>query len=163
MKTLYARPLLAAILAVTLVGGPISPAFGQEAPQTPQAAPAKTATPIVPVALGSAKHNYTRGPKFFPNLLAPYSPISIAAPGLTNSPRIDQLIHDGKLELSMQEAVELALENSMDIVVQRYNPWFADTSILKANAGGFGFTTPGAVFGSSSANKTVALGRSRPG
>jgi outer membrane protein len=155
MKTLYARPLLAAILAVTLVGGPISPAFGQEAPQTPQAAPAKTATPIVPVALGSAKHNYTRGPKFFPNLLAPYSPISIAAPGLTNSPRIDQLIHDGKLELSMQEAVELALENSMDIVVQRYNPWFADTSILKASAGGFGFATPGAVFGSSSANNPL--------
>src|SRR5882762_4295103 len=155
MKTLYARQLLAAILAVTLVGGPISPAFGQEAPQTPQAAPAKTATPIVPVALGSAKHNYTRGPKFFPNLLAPYSPISIAAPGLTNSPRIDQLIHDGKLELSMQEAVELALENSMDIVVQRYNPWFADTSILKANAGGFGFSTPGAVFGGSSANNPL--------
>ena len=155
MKTLYARPLLAAILAVTLVGGSIAPAFGQEAPQTPQAAPAKTATPIVPVALGSAKHNYTRGPKFFPNLLAPYSPISIEAPGLTNSPRIDQLIHDGKLELSMQEALELALENSMDIVVQRYNPWFADTSILKATAGGFGFTTPGAVFGGSSANNPL--------
>jgi outer membrane protein len=155
MKTLYARPLLAAILAVTLVGGPVSPAFGQEAPQTPQAVPAKTAAPIVPVALGSAKHNYTRGPKFFPSLLAPYSPISIEAPGLTNSPRIDQLIHDGKLELSMQEAVELALENSMDIVVQRYNPWFADTSILKAEAGGFGFATPGAVFGSSSANNPL--------
>jgi len=43
----------------------------------------------------------------------------------------------------------------MDIVVQRYNPWFADTSILKANAGGFGFTTPGAVFGSSSANNPL--------
>src|SRR6266403_70481 len=158
MKTLYARPLLAAILAVTLVGGPISPAFGQEAPQTPQAAPAKTATPIVPVALGSAKHNYTRGPKFFPNLLAPYSPISIAAPGLTNSPRIDQLIHDGKLELSMQEAVELALENSMDIVVQRYNPWFADVNILKASAGGFGGATPGAFFAGSTANNPLTSG-----
>src|SRR5947208_2094675 len=155
MKTLSARPRLAAILAVTLVGGPISPAFGQEAPQTPQPAPAKTAVPIVPVALGSAKHNYTRGPKFFPNLLTPYSPISIEAAGLTNSPRIDQLIHDGKLELSMQEAVELALENSMDIVVQRYNPWFADTGVLKAKAGGFGGTTPGAVFGGSSANNPL--------
>ena len=31
MKTLYARPLLAAILDVTLVGGPVSPAFGQDA------------------------------------------------------------------------------------------------------------------------------------
>src|SRR6266566_5013628 len=155
MKTLYARPLLAAILTVTLVGGPISPAFGQEAPQNPQAAPAKTATPIVPVSLGSAKYNYTRAPRPFPNLFAPYSPIKIEPAGLTNSPRVDQLIHDGKLELSMQEAVELALENSLDIVVQRYNPWFADTSILKANAGGFGGATPGAVFGGSSANNPL--------
>src|SRR5467141_4811754 len=151
MKTLYARPLLAAILAVTLVGGPISPAFGQDAQQNPPATQAKPATAIVPVSLGSAKYSYTRAPRPFPNLLAPYSPIKIAAPVLTNSPRVDQLIHDGKLELSMQEAVELALENSMDIVVQRYNPWFADTGILKAESGGFGGTTPGAVFGGSTA------------
>ena len=155
MKTLYARPLLAAILAATLVGGPISPAFGQDAPQNPQAAPAKTAAPIVPVSLGSAKHNYSRSPRAFPNLLAPYSPIKIEAPGLTNSPRIDQLIHDGKLELSLQETVELALENSMDIVVQRYNPWFADVGILKANAGGFSGVTPGAVFGGSTSNNPL--------
>src|SRR5712692_5292223 len=155
MKTLYARPLLAAVLAATLVGGPISPAFGQDAPQNPQAAPAKTATPIVPVSLGSAKHNYSRSPRAFPNLLAPYSPIKIEAPGLTNSPRIDQLIHDGKLELSLQETVELALENSMDIVVQRYNPWFADVGILKANAGGFSGVTPGAVFGGSTSNNPL--------
>jgi outer membrane protein len=155
MKTLYARPLLAAILAVTLVGGPVSPAFGQDAPQNPQAPQAKPATAIVPISLGSAKYNYTRAPRPFPNLFAPYSPIKIEAPNLTNSPRVDQLIHDGKLELSMQEAVELALENSMDIVVQRYNPWFADTGILKAKAGGFGGTTPGAAFGGSTANNPL--------
>jgi outer membrane protein len=39
--------------------------------------------------------------------------------------------------------------------VQRYNPWFADTGILKAEAGGFGGTTPGAVFGGSSANNPL--------
>src|SRR5438132_1969686 len=155
MKTLYARPLLAAILTATLVEGPISPACAQDAPQNPPVATAKPATPIEPVSLGSAKYNYTRAPKPFPNLLAPYSPIKIASPVLTNSPRIEQLIHEGKLELSMQEAVELALENSMDIVVQRYNPWFADTGILKAKAGGFGGTTPGAVFGGSSANNPL--------
>src|SRR5438309_5376654 len=155
MKTLYARPLLAAILTATLVGGPISPAFAQDAPQNPPAAPAKPATPIEPVSLGTAEYDYTRAPKPFPNLLAPYSPIKIASPVLTNSLRIEQLIHEGKLELSMQEAVELALENSLDIVVQRYNPWFADTGILKAKAGGFGGTTPGAVFGGSSANNPL--------
>src|SRR2546429_8321598 len=155
MKTLYARPLLAAILTATLVGGPISPAFAQDAPQNPQAAQPKPATATVPVSLGTAKYNYPRAPKPFPNLFAPYSPIKIPAPVLTNSPRIDQLIHEGKIELSMQEAVELALENSLDIVVQRYNPWFADTGILKANAGGFGGVTPGAVFGGSSANNPL--------
>jgi outer membrane protein len=152
MKTLYARPLLAAVLAVTLVGGPASPAFAQDAPQNPQPAPAKTAAPILPVSLGSAKYKYSRAPKAFPNIIAPYSPIRIDAPGLTNSPRIDQLIHDGKLELSLQEAVELALENSMDIVVQRYNPWIVDTGILKAQAGGFGVAGPGAAYAGSNAN-----------
>ena len=50
---------------------------------------------------------------------------------LTNSPRLEQLIHDNKLELSLQDAIALAMENSMDIVVQRYNPWMADVSMLK--------------------------------
>ena len=152
MKTLSARPLLAAILAATLVGGPVSPAFGQDTPQNAQAAPVKPATTAVPVSLGSAKYNYSRAPRAFPNIFAPYAPIKIGEPGLTNSPRVDHLIHDGKLELSLQEAVELALENNMDIVVQRYNPWFADTGILKAKSGGSGGGTPGAVFGGSTAN-----------
>src|SRR5947199_5843558 len=155
MKTLSARPLLAAILAVTLVGGPTSPAFGQDTPQNAQAAPDKPATTAVPVSLGSAKFNYSRAPRAFPNIFAPYAPIKIGEPGLTNSPRVDQLIHDGKLELSLQEAVELALENNMDIVVQRYNPWFADTGILKAKAGGFGGATPGAICGGSSASNPL--------
>ena len=155
MKTLHARPLLAAVLAVTLVGGPISPAFGQDAPQNPPAAQAKPATTIVPISLGSAKYDYSRAPRAFPNIINPYRSISIGEPGLTNSPRVDQLIHDGKLELSLQEAVELTLENSMDIVVQRYNPWFADTGILKAKSGGFGGTVPGAFFGGSTANNPL--------
>jgi outer membrane protein len=152
MKTLSARPLLAAILAVMLVVGPGSPAFGQDTPQNAQAAPAKPETTAVPVSLGSAKYNFSHAPRAFPNIFAPYAPIKIGEPGLTNSPRVDQLIHDGKLELSMQEAVELALENNMDIVVQRYNPWFADTGILRAKSGGSGGGTPGAVFGGSTAN-----------
>jgi outer membrane protein len=155
MKTLYARPLLAAVLAGSLVGGPISPAFAQDAPQNPQAAPAKTSSPAVPVSLGSAKYNFTRAPKAFPTIFAPYTPIRIEEPSLVNSPRVDQLIHDGKLELSLQDTVELALENSMDIVVQRYNPWFADAGILKATAGGFSGATPGALFGGSTSNNPL--------
>src|SRR5260370_12591352 len=100
MKMLYVRPLVAAILAVALVGGSISPAFGQETPQSPQATPAKTAAPIVPVSLGSAKYNYSRAPKAFPSLLAPYSPLKIQDPNLTTSPPIHQLIHHRNLQLA---------------------------------------------------------------
>lgn len=152
MKTLHARPLLAAVLAGTLIGGPISPAFGQDVQQNPAAAPAKASPTAIPVSLGSAKYNFARAPKPFPNLLAPYRPVSIEAPGLTNSPRVEQLIHDGKLELALQDAVELALENSMDIAVQRYYPWIADVSMLKADSGSSGYGTPGAALAGSSAN-----------
>ncbi len=135
-----ARPTLAAFLAVVVAGGPVwaqdqpqqqpTPAPerpGLPTPQTPAqevyTAPAKN--PPIPVSLGSSKYHYTRAPKPFPSLIAPYRPILIPEPVLTNSPRVDQLIHDGKLELTLQDAVELALENSMDIAVSRYNPWFA--------------------------------------
>ncbi len=152
MKTQFARPLLAALLAATLVGGPISPAFGQEAPQNPQAAPAKPPAPAVPVSLGTAKYHFSRPPRAFPNLINPYRPIKIDEPVLTNSPRLEQFIHDAKLELSLQDAVELALENNMDIAVQRYYPWIADVGILKANSGSSGYGTPGAAIAGSSAN-----------
>src|SRR6266478_10015345 len=154
-----ARPTLAAFLAVVVAGGPVwaqdqpqqqpTPAPerpGLPTPQTPAqevyTAPPKN--PPIPVSLGSSKYHYTRAPKAFPNLSAPYRSIRIPEPVLINSPRVDQLIRDGKLELTLQDAVELALENSMDIAVSRYNPWFADTDILQTEAGGQPFGITGA-------------------
>ncbi len=150
--SLFARPLLAAVLAMTLAGGPASPAFAQEPQQPPPAPPAKTTAAPIPVSLGSAKHNFTRAPRPFPNLIAPYRAIKIEETSVANSPRIEQLIHEGKLEISLQDAVELALENSVDIAVQRYYPWIADVGILKASAGSSGYGTPGAAIAASSAS-----------
>src|SRR5258705_9269537 len=163
----FARPTLAAFLAVLVAGGPVwaqdppqqQPAPAPErpglpTPQTPAqevyAAPPKN--PPIPVSLGSSKYHYTRAPKAFPNLIAPYRSIRIPEPLLTNSPRVDQLIRDGKLELTLQDAVELALENSMDIAVSRYNSWFADTDILQTEAGGQPFGIAGAEVRQSFAN-----------
>jgi outer membrane protein len=152
----FARPLLAAVLAGSLVGGSASPAFAQDTPASQQPAPAaQTPTPPNPVSLGTSKYNFRHAPRPLPNLIKPYKPIHVDEPGLTNSPRVDQLIHDGKLELSLQQAVELALENNMDIVVQRYTPWLADTGILKAESGGFGGAVPGAAFAGSTANNPL--------
>jgi outer membrane protein TolC len=85
-------------------------------------------------------------------LIAPYSPISVPAPTLTNSPRIDQLVQDGKLRITLQDAVELTLENSMDVLVSRYNSWFADTDILATEAGGLPQGINGADIRFSTAN-----------
>ena len=46
------------------------------------------------------------------------------------------MVHDGKLALSLQDAVALALENNMDIIVQRYSDWISETDILRAKGGG---------------------------
>src|SRR6266481_4034229 len=155
----YMRPLLAALLAILIASGPLPQAWAQEPAQNPPAQPPVSAAPataaITPVSLGLAKHHFDRAPRAFPNLINPYKPIRIEEPLLTNSPRADQLNHDGKLEISLQDAVELALENNLDIAVQRYNPWFADAGILKANAGGFGGVVPGAAFGGSTANNPL--------
>src|SRR5438445_1492778 len=150
--SLFARPLLAAVLAMTLAGGPGSPAFAQEPQQPPPAPPAKTTAAPIPVSLGSAKHNFTRAPRPFPNLIAPYRAIKIEETSVANSSRVEQLVHEGKLELSLQDAVELALENIVDIAVQRYYPWIADVGILKASSGSSGYRTPGAAIAASSAS-----------
>src|ERR1700675_4674601 len=78
---------------------------------------------------------YSKPRSAFPNLLAPYTARHVAPPNVANTPRIDQLLHDGKLYISMNDAVALALENNLDIAIARYNLNIADTDIWRANAG----------------------------
>ena len=108
--------------------------------------------PPIPVSLGVSKYSYRHAPKPFPNLLAPYRGIDVPKFDTANKPRVDQLIHDGKLEITLQDAVELALENNMDIAVARYNPWEADTDILATQGGGVGQGTAGSDLPFSTAN-----------
>jgi outer membrane protein TolC len=55
---------------------------------------------------------------------------------LQNSGRIGSLMRGGQLYLSLQDAVALALENNLDIEVQRYGPGIADSDVLRTKAGG---------------------------
>ncbi len=57
-------------------------------------------------------------------------------PNLANSTRIDTLIHNGVLELSLKDAIELALENNLDLAIARYNIPIAEADILRTRAGG---------------------------
>jgi outer membrane protein len=151
MKKLSLKSLLSAVLAGILAGAPASPVIAQE-PASSQA-PKPVAQGGVPISLGVSKYNFTHSPGIFPNILKPYKSQFVNPGAFANSPRLEQLITNGKMNLSLQDAIALALENSMDIVVQRYNPWMADAGVLKARAGGFSYgTPPAAVFISSSAS-----------
>jgi outer membrane protein len=80
--------------------------------------------------------NYSKPQSHFPNPFAPYMERTVAEPNLTNTSRIDLLMKDGKLMLSMNDAIALALENNLDIAISRYNLNIADTDLLRARSGG---------------------------
>jgi outer membrane protein len=150
MKKLSLKSLLSAVLAGILAGAPASPVLAQDPAPPPQKQASLQGG--VPISLGLNKFHYTNSPGLWPNITAPYKTWYVNPGALSNSPRLEQLIQSGKMNLSLQDAIALALENSMDIVVQRYNPWMADTSILKTKAGGFGYGVPNSLSAGSTAN-----------
>jgi outer membrane protein TolC len=70
------------------------------------------------------------------NPLSAYSPREVPEPELTNSPLLTQLMRDGKLYLSLQDAIRLALQNNLDLAIARYNLPIAATDILRTQGGG---------------------------
>src|ERR1700733_11702462 len=106
--------------------------WGQEPPPTPPPAAAQNAPEARPVPV----MNYAKpAVSHFPNPIGPYLARSVGEPNLANTARIDQLMHDGKLYLSLSDAIALALENNLDIAIARYNLNIADTDLLRARAG----------------------------
>jgi outer membrane protein len=79
--------------------------------------------------------DYSKGPAWFPSLFRPYEPQNVPAPAVENSKRLPDLIHDGKLELSLTDALALAIENNLDIAVQRYLVPISQTDVLRARSG----------------------------
>src|SRR5215472_9678615 len=92
-----------------------APPPGSALPQAPPSSPATTA----PARQFEVK-DYSRPQRPFPNVIAPYTAQHVPPPDLSNTPRIDQLMREGKLYLSMDDAVALALENNLDIGISRY-------------------------------------------
>src|ERR1700675_1241191 len=123
--------------ALFLAASMVSAAWVQEAPQVPRAPsaqmPVQQAVPSKSQPFDVKEYSKPRSP--FPNLLAPYTARHVAPPNVANTPRIDQLLHDGKLYISMNDAVALALENNLDIAIARYNLNIADTDIWRSKAG----------------------------
>jgi outer membrane protein TolC len=144
------------LVTVTAASLVVSPVLAQDQPATP---PAQSSQPIVqtpppqyqppaesqgpPVAptrsMGFSKTpDYSNSNRGFPNLIAPYTPIHVQKPVIVNTPRIEQLIQNGKLNLSLEDAVSLGLENNLAIAVAEYTPWLNEASLLFAKSGANG-------------------------
>jgi outer membrane protein len=129
-------------------------------PQAQETLPAAPQSENKPRTNAYVTHDYSKSVKPFPNVLAPYKARTVPEPDFANTSRIDQLMRDGKIYLSMDDAVALALENNLDLDLARYNLNIADTDMLRAKAGsnilgvntGIVQNTPGGGVGGLSGN-----------
>jgi outer membrane protein TolC len=127
-----ARKTLALLCAVELL---VPQVFAQSgAPAAVAAAQFQPAPQPVAPAVSQVKPFEVHMPRSF-NPIAPYTPSVVPEPDLTNSPLLDQLIRDGKLYLSLRDAIALALEDNLDLAIARYNLPIADTDVLRTRAG----------------------------
>ncbi|HEV2709704.1 MAG TPA: TolC family protein [Edaphobacter sp.] len=88
-----------------------------------------------PLYLRSTNRDYSKPKSHIWNPIAPYTATDVPLPRLGNTPNLDALLRDGKIYLSLSDAVTLALENNYDIAIARINLDVADTDILRAKAG----------------------------
>jgi outer membrane protein len=103
-------------------------------PGLPQAPAPKLTEPLY---LRDTGTDYTKPKSHLWNPIAPYTPMNYPEPLLGNTGRLNSLLRDGKIYLSLSDAVALALENNYDIAIARINLDIADTDILRAKAGSF--------------------------
>jgi outer membrane protein TolC len=119
-------PLLVMLLCSLMVSAQGQTATPIPSVPTPQPAPQVQASIQTPPQL-AIPHST--------NPFARYMGSTVPEPQLANSPRLDQLIRDGKLYISLKDAISLALENNLDISIARYNLPIADTDIMRTKAG----------------------------
>jgi outer membrane protein len=141
-----------ALLCISLLVCPLT--YGQT-PGTPPTLPSTAAgarsQPEMP--------DFTRPDQGWQKWTKTYRATDVPPVNLTNSNRLEMLIKGGNLYLSVQDAISLALENNIDIEVQRYGAFIQDANILRAQAGGaLRGSTPGVTNGPSSAAVTTTTG-----
>jgi len=144
----FLQSTLRKAISLAFVSLLVTASFAQNAapPSAPTSMPPLTPMPQAPEPQNNAhlysEQNYAKPQSSFPNVLAPYKAQHVPPPNLVNSARTDQLFRDGKIYLSINDAVAMALENNLDIVLQRYNLSIADTELLRTKSGMFALGVP---------------------
>jgi outer membrane protein TolC len=78
--------------------------------------------------------------------------------GLDNSKRIEDLISSGRLRLSLSDALALAIENNLDIAVQRFIHPVAEADVLRTSSGQAARGVPGALLPSGLSQGALGVG-----
>ena len=84
-----------------------------------------------PLTAGAQSHGFPG------SVIASYRAGQVPEARLANSSRLESLMRAGNIYLSVQDAIALALENNLDIAIQRYGPEIADVALMQAEAGSF--------------------------
>ena len=133
------------VLAMSLLAG-VSPRElrAQQAPGGQSVAQQQPSSPPAGAQEAPAAKqafDYSNGPSIFKAYSYPHVP----APSLENTPQINQLIQGNKLMLSLNSALELALQNNLDIAVSQYELPLARLDVLRAKSGGAARGVQGAI------------------
>ncbi len=74
-------------------------------------------------------------PRWYSGVTQPYEARPLAPVNVSNSSRIDALLRAGNLYLSLSDAIALALENNLDVEIERYEFSIAEADLLRAHSG----------------------------
>jgi len=167
------RVALWRMTSVILLATVSSAVHAQQSPAPPASQTTPPAAPQPAQAQPVHLKDYSNPRPAFPHFLQPYMPQELAQPNLGNSARIDSLMRDGKIYLSIDDAIALGLENNLDLDIARYNLNIAEADLLRAKSGasvlgvntGIVQNTPGGgvgglggTVGSGTGGTTVAAG-----
>ncbi len=136
------------VAAILLLQVNLASAVAQSAPQVAQPAPEAPAPvaggqPATPSLAEQARQQAIAPQQPFHVELphsrkpfAPYRPSDAPPLDLNNSSRLQSLIRDGKLYISLNDTIALAIENNLDLAYFRYNFPIAQTDLARTKAGG---------------------------
>jgi outer membrane protein TolC len=131
---------LALVCCLSLVSQSAIPTMAQNTQAGPAPAPQSAGVQASSVA---ATNNGAPPPIPFDQLSHPsrnpfdaYRGKTVPPPDMANSVRLNSLMRDGKLYLTLRDAIDLALEDNLDMVIARYNLPIAQMDVLRTKAGG---------------------------
>jgi outer membrane protein len=143
------------------IGGAGSKGPDKAASQLPPAP-----TPVLTPQLNSSNRDYSKPfASWLTNPINVYRPTTINQASFVNSVRLSDLVKNGKIYLSLSDAIALAIENNYDIAIARYDLDIADTDILRTRTGAAPLGVPTGIVSNTltGSSSTAATGGGGPG